>query len=460
MCADYKSRGTWASQLGFILAAAGSAVGLGNIWRFPYVAGVNGGAIFVLIYVMSVIFIAFPVMVAEILIGRTTKRNPVGAFKTLSPRKQWFLVGGLGVLTGLGILSYYSVVAGWTVGYLLMTIAGKFQAITTPADTGKIFSSYVSSPLWSIAGLGVFLLMTLLVVIGGVEKGIERVSKIFMPILFILLLILVIRAITLPGSFPGISFYLKPDFSEVTPRTFLSASGQSFFSLSLGMGAMITYGSYLEKRGNIFSCAGWVCFTDTMVALLAGLAIFPAIFSTGLKPDEGPGLVFITIPNIFSKIPLGQFFGTLFFILLILAALTSTISLLEVVTAFTIDELKWSRKKGAIIATSLCFILGVPSALSTGAVKTLGAIYKMGGKEQGFLDLMDLIFGNISLLIGGFFISLFAGWVWNRAEIFKELIESKTGQNYFLKVWYLLLKYVCPIVIFIIFANVLISTIL
>ena len=455
---ETKGRGSWASQLGFILAAAGSAIGLGNIWRFPYMTGTMGGAIFVFIYICCVVFLAFPVMVAEITIGRTTKRNPVGAFKALSPGRPWLLVGSLGVVTGIAILSYYGVIAGWTLGYLLMTAFGKFQQLAGPGETGRIFSSYVSSPVWSLVGLAAFLLMTMAVIVGGVQKGIERVNKIFMPLLFLLLIILVVRAVTLPGCGKGLAFYLMPDFGEVTPRTVVAALGQAFFSLSLGMGAMITYGSYLGKKSNVFACSGWICLADTSVAFLAGLAIFPALFSFGLEPGQGPGLVFIVIPQVFGKMPFGQFFGAIFFILLILAALTSTISLLEVVTAYIVDEWKWSRTRAALATTLLCFLLGTPSALSTGAVGRLGALYKAGGKDQGFLDLMDLVFGNLSLVIGALFIAVFTGWAWKRADLFREVTQSSSpAVRVLLWVWYVLVKILCPIGILAILGNLIYS---
>jgi NSS family neurotransmitter:Na+ symporter len=457
---DAKGRGAWASQLGFILAAAGSAIGLGNIWRFPYQTGTSGGAIFVLFYLLCVVLLAFPVMVAEVAIGRTARRNPVGAFKALSPNRPWFLVGGLGVLTGLAILSYYSVVAGWTLGYLLKTAAGQFQHLAGSDETGRIFSSYVSSPLWSLAGLAAFLFLTMSVIAAGVQKGIERISKIFMPLMLVLLLVLVVRSVTLPGSGAGVDFYLKPDFSKVTSQTVVCALGQAFFSLSLGMGAMITYGSYLGRKSNVFSSSAWICLADTSIALLAGLAIFPALFAFGLEPGQGAGLVFIVIPNIFGKLPLGQAFGTIFFLLLVLAALTSTISLLEVVTAYIVDEWKWSRGKAAFLTTLVTFLVAVPSALSTGAVHALGCLYKADGKEQGFLDLMDLVFGNFSLVIGALFIAIFTGWVWKRSELFKELTEKKSSvTNALLWGWYALLKVLCPIGILVILGNLVYSLI-
>lgn len=447
-------RGAWASQLGFILAAAGSAVGLGNIWRFPYQAGTSGGAIFVFFYLVFVVLLAFPVMVAEVTIGRHTKRNPVGAFKAVRPRTPWFLVGGLGVLTGLAILSYYSVVAGWTLGYLVKTFMGQFQHLGSSGETKSIFGQYVGSPLWSLVGVGLFLVMTMSIIACGVQKGIERISKIFMPLMILLLVLLVVRSVTLPGSGDGIDFYLYPDFSEVTTQTIVSALGQSFFSLSLGMGAMITYGSYLSSKSRVFASSAWICLADTSIALLSGLAIFPALFAFGLEPGQGAGLVFIVIPNIFGKLPFGQLFGLIFFLLLVLAALTSTISLLEVVTSYIVDEWKWPRKRASVLTTAVTFLLAVPSALSTGAVGALGKIYRQGGEDKGFLDFMDLVFGNFALVIGALMIAVFTGWVWKRSDLFRELGEGGSGaRRVLLWTWYVILKTLCPVGIILILVS-------
>ncbi|HSQ47322.1 MAG TPA: sodium-dependent transporter, partial [Lutibacter sp.] len=273
------SRGNWGSKLGFIVAAAGSAIGLGNIWRFPYVAGENGGAAFVLIYIIFVVLIGLPVMIAELAIGRNTVKNPVGAFKKLLPQSLWKAIGGLGVITGIGILSFYAVIAGFTVGYFIKIILGDFNAIESAAQSGQIFAAFTANPYISIGLLLVFIILTVLVVMGGVSAGIERWSKILMPLLFLLLIILAIYSITLEGATKGLSFYLKPDFSKITLTTFARALGQALFSLSLGMGTMITYGSYISKRDNLVTSAAYVCFFDTLIAILAGLVMFPALFA-------------------------------------------------------------------------------------------------------------------------------------------------------------------------------------
>jgi len=409
MSGSHNPRGNWGSQLGFIVAASGSAIGLGNIWRFPYQTGENGGAVFVLIYIICVVMIGLPVMLAEVSIGRSAEKNPVGCFKKLSPGTRWKYLGLLGVITGLCILSFYSVVAGWTIGYVIKTLSGSFAQAISVEETGTIFQGFAADPGLNIILTFSFLFLTALVVAGGVEKGIERYAKILMPILFFLLLLLVIRSVTLPSASFGLSFYLKPDFSKLSSSTVISALGQAFFSLSLGMGTMITYGSYLSKRDNLVTSVGYVCFFDTVIALLAGLAIFPALFSLGGSPDQGPGLVFVVFPSIFAKIPGGNFFGTGFFILLVIAALTSTISLLEVVVAYFIEEFHWKRKTAAFTMTAAAFLLAIPSLLSSGAVSFLGSLPVIG---ISFLSLMDTLFGNYCLTLGSLLIALFVGWYW------------------------------------------------
>ncbi|MFB3068555.1 MAG: sodium-dependent transporter, partial [Acidobacteriota bacterium] len=338
------SRGHWGSKVGFILAASGSAIGLGNIWRFPTMTGQNGGAAFVLIYLGCVLLIGVPVMIAELSIGRRTGSDPVGAFKALAPKTWWKAVGALGVLTGFMILSAYSVVAGWTLEYIWILLSGQFSGVD--AETiGSIFNEFIADGPSVILCHFLFMAATIWIVSGGIEGGIEKATKILMPVMVVLLLLLVLRAVTLPGAQAGLSFYLKPDFSKVDLSVVRSALAHAFFTLSLGMGAMITYGSYISRSDNLVSSAIYVSLADTLIAFLAGFAIFPALFSVpGLSPEQGAGLIFLVLPNIFNAIPLGQLFGTAFFFLLAIAALTSTISLLEVVVAYFIDQRGWQRK--------------------------------------------------------------------------------------------------------------------
>ena len=328
------SRGEWSSKMGFILAAAGSAIGLGNIWRFPYVAGENGGGAFVLVYIVFVVIIGLPYMFAELALGRSVQRNPVGAIDAIKPGSVWKGVGYLGVLTGVGILSFYGVIAGWTVGYIYKMVI---------AEPGS-FSEFISDP-WLVSFLfAFFIFITAVIVYGGISGGIERWSKILMPIFFILLAGLIVYAVSLEGASKGLAFYLKPDFSKITGRVMLAALGQAFFSLSLGMGLMITYGSYVSKKENLISSGIYIAIFDTLIAVMAGLIIFPALFAMGKSPAQGPQLVFVVFPELFGQMPGGYVVGALFFVLLSVAALTSTISLLEVPVAFLVDEKKVNRK--------------------------------------------------------------------------------------------------------------------
>jgi len=444
------SRGNWSSKIGFIIAAAGSAVGLGNIWRFPYVAGENGGAVFVFIYVLCVVLIGLPVMIAELAIGRHTVKNPVGSFKKLYPKSLWKAVGGLGVITGIGILSFYSVIAGYTVGYFIKILLGDFAQIESYTQAQDIFVKFTANPYISIGLFFVFMLFTVLVVGGGVSAGIERWSKILMPMLFLLLILLAIYSITLPGASKGLVFYLKPDFSKLSPTMLARALGQALFSLSLGMGTMITYGSYISKKDNLVTSASYVCFFDTLVAILAGMVIFPALFAMGMNPAGGPGLVFVVLPSIFAKMPGGMIFGTGIFLLLAVAALTSTISLLEVPVAYFVDEHGWPRKKAVLWMGLVTFIIGIPSALALGANHFLTNFIK---ENFGFLDFMNALFGNYSLSIGAFFIAIFAGYQWGTKAVAAEIQQE--GNTFFLRrLWIFSIRFICPIAIFIILAYI------
>lgn len=437
-------RETWGSRTAFVLAAAGSAIGLGNIWRFPYLTGQNGGAAFVFIYLLIVLLIGLPVMMAEVSLGRRTRRNPVGAFERAAPNSAWRNVGVLGVITGFAILSYYSVVAGWTLAYTLKAVTGAFTHLTDPEKTGRLFGHFVGDSQSVLTYHALFMALTVAVVMGGVRRGIERWTFILMPILFLMLILLVLRAVTLEGAGQGIAFYLKPDFSKVTTATFLAALGQAFFSLSLGMGAMITYGSYLSQSEDVVVATAAVSFFDTVIALLAGLVIFPALFSIGgAEPTAGPKLVFVVLPAIFQRIPFGGLFGGVFFLLLAVAALTSAISLLEVCVAYMTDEKGWTRHKACFLAGGVAFILGIPAALSTGASTFLSSIPLL---QMGFLDLMDMLFGNVALTVGGFLLCVFVGWHWSPEEALAAAMEGSAYPSLG-RPWLLLIRYLCPLAI-------------
>jgi neurotransmitter:Na+ symporter, NSS family len=434
------SRGQWSGRMGFILAAAGSAIGLGNIWRFPYSAGENGGGAFVLIYLIFVFAIGIPVVLAELSIGRHTQKNPVGAFKALVPGSLWPWVGGLGVLTGFGILAFYAVIAGWTLSYLWGAVTGVYGGAMSAEQSGAIFSDLIGNPGKAISLTGAFMLLTILVVRGGVSKGIERVTKILMPLLLIILVILAIRSITLPGGMEGLVYLFKPDFSKITVVVVMSALGQALFSLSLGMGAMITYGSYFPDSENLHSAGIIVALFDTGIALLAGLIIFPALFAAGVEPGAGPGLVFVVLPSIFGSLPAGQFFAIAFYALLAIAALTSTISLLEVTVSYFVDEKGWSRNKAAWILGAGCFAFAVPSALANGASPMFTNFL---GTGIDFLTLNNNLWGNYSLSFGAISLCIFVGWKWGVPNAIKSL-EVSGHKLPGAALFGFLIRYVCP----------------
>lgn len=427
-------RGEFTSKAGFVLAAVGSAVGLGNIWRFPYVAGVNGGGAFLVLYLGIVFTIGLAIMLAELAIGRAARRNPVGAFAQLKGGA-WVGVGYMGVAAGFVILSFYSVVGGWTLAYIAATLGPLWQGSDTAA-MGRYFADFTADPTRTIACHGLFMALTVAIVMGGVEKGIERAAKLLMPMLFVMLVALCLRAVTLPGAMDGIRFFLQPDWSRVSAATVNAALSQAFFSLSLGMGALLTYGSYLSKRESLIGVSLWVAALDTTIALMAGLLILPAVFAFGYDPAAGPGLTFVTLPAVFAKMPGGHLFAPLFFILLALAALTSAVSLLETVVAYFVDE-KSRRRKPAAIATGIAiFALGVPSALSLGP----WADITLFGKN--FLDLMDYLATNLLLPMGGIALAVFAGWVC-RPRMLDEVAEG--GKRRQLAVaWIWVLRWVAP----------------
>ncbi len=436
------SRGAWGSRFGFVLAAAGSAVGLGHIWRFPYVTGENGGAAFVILYIACVFLIGVPILFAELSLGRHSHKNPVGAIKAIAPTGGWKYLGYLGVATGLFILSYYTLIAGWTFGYIFKTL------LQNPLTFDE-FST--NAPLNSLLYV-VFLLMSIGVVYGGIRGGIERWSKILMPILPVILLFIIIYTLTLEGAMEGVRFYLRPDFSEITGETIMIALGQAFFANSLGMGAMITYGSYLDKKENIIAAGTTVVIFGIMISFLAGFAIFPAVFAMGKSPAEGAALVFVILPEIFEMMPGGILIGTLFFLLLAIAALTSAISLLEVPVAFLIDERKVRRKVATWLVGGVTLLFGIPSALSFGASDFFTHLPFWAG--HSFFDLMDYIFGSVALPLGGMMFSIFVAWRWGMFGASKEV---SLGNDKFIgiqsKVWGIILKYICPIVILLVLLN-------
>jgi neurotransmitter:Na+ symporter, NSS family len=436
------SRGKWSSKIGFVLAAAGSAIGIGNIWRFPYMTGKYGGAAFLFVYLAAVILLGMPVLIAEIALGRFSGKNPVGAFKALRPKGPWKLVGYLGVVCGIMILSYYSLISGWTLGYFIKTLAGSLNNVST-STTPAIFAAFAQNFWLQALLLAVFLFITGYIVAKGISGGIEKACKFLMPVLFVIMLVLLVRSLTLPGAGKGLEFYLKPDFSRLTPRVIIDALGQAFFSLSLGMGAMITYGSYLNKEESIPAGAAWVAFLDTFTAVLAGFIIFPALAAYGMSPAGGHPLVFHILPVIFAKMPFGALSGMLFFLLLAVAALASTVSLLEVVVAYCIDERKWSRRKAVLLASGISFCIGVPSILSFG---NMTFFQKLPLINISFFEMMDFVWGTMALSIGALFIAIFVGYVWKSANALKEIALGTKKFSYG-GMWSFSVKVLCPLLI-------------
>jgi NSS family neurotransmitter:Na+ symporter len=440
-------RGTFSNRLGFIAAAAGSAIGLGNIWKFPYEVGENGGAAFLVIYLLFAFLICMPIMVGEISMGRNTRSNPYGAFKKLG-NKNWAIVGFSGVLIGVFILSFYNVVAGWAFGYFLQI---SFGDLLQQSDYSAYFSNYVANVGDNLIFSLAFMILTALIVIAGVKKGIERWTKILMPLLIALIVGLIIYGITLPNASQGLEFYLVPDFSKVTANTYYMALSQAFFSLSLGMGAIITYGSYISKNDNIITSAALVTTADALIAFMAGLMIFPLVFFQGIEPAEGPGLVFVSLPAIFEAMgpTLGPVIGGSFFLLLCFAALTSTVSLLEVPTAFLTDETSWSRKKSVIGLAAVIFVLGLPSMLGQGAVSWLTEFVSYGGETHSFMGVVIDVFSDVGLPLGGFLISIFVAYKW---KVQRAADEIEKGNQKFRgslseKFFNIVISYVSPVVV-------------
>lgn len=445
---NYIKRESWGSSFGFIMAAAGSAVGLGNIWKFPYVAGENGGAVFLFIYLICALLLGFTVMLSEHALGRYSQKNAVGTFKEIAPGKKWWLIGAIGVLASFIILSFYSVVAGWTLAYVFKSLTGSLSGIPL-TEYSSFFTSFISNPLEPIFWQSLFMVLTIFIVTLGIQSGIEKWSKVLMPALFAILILIIVRSLTLEGAMDGVKFFLSPDFSKINSKVILSALGQAFFSLSLGVGAMITYGSYLNKESHIPSDAFKIIILGVLVAVLAGLAIFPAVFATGMSPDGGPGLIFMILPAVFSKMPFGNFFEIIFFILLSIAALTSAISLLEVLVAFIKDKFNWSRKKATLISGFCAFIWGVPSSLSQGIWNKI--TFTLPGQDPMiFFDVMDFFTSNILMPIGGICVCVFTAYIWKTKNATWELSNQGKYTFAWLGFWSFLVKYIAPLVIFLV----------
>lgn len=443
---DPSKRDSFGTKFGVIAAAAGSAVGLGNVWRFPYIAGENGGGAFILIYLLFIAAIGIPVMLSEFTIGRRAQRNAFGSFKRLAPNTYWYLIGLMGVVAAFVILSFYSTVAGWTLEYIYLSITNAF-ADKSPDQLTTMFESFKSGTFRPIMWQLIFMVLTAWIVIAGVKKGIEKYAKILMPVLLLLIVIMDIRAVTLAGASEGLEFLFKPDFSKLDTNSVLEALGQAFFSLSIGMGTLITYGSYINKKQNLTTTAINVSVADTFIAILAGVAIFPAVFAFGIEPNAGPDLIFRTLPNIFQQMPGGYFFSLIFFILLGVAALTSSISVLEVVVAYFVEELGILRKRATIIAALSITALGVLSTMSWGTMSNVRIF------DFNVFELLDFTASSVLLPLGGVFIVLFLGWYLGKKHVWNELSSSGLYKVKLVNLFILIIKFLAPIAIALVFLH-------
>jgi len=441
-----EQRINFSSKLAVVAAAAGSAVGLGNIWRFPYELGQYGGAAFLIIYVLFVVLLGMPIMLSEFIIGRMGQRDAVGSFRKLAPKGKWWIIGVMGVLTSFLIMGFYSVVAGWTMEYVFQAVTNQFVNKDTATLT-QVFVNFSTDTWRPIIWLTIFMVISAGIIMLGVKDGIEKSTKFLMPLLVVIIVALGIRAITLPGGAAGLKFLFQPDFSKITSGVVLSAMGQAFFSLSLGMGCMITYGSYISKKNHLSHTVVEVTMLDTLVSILAAVAIFPAVFSLGINPGFGPELVFITLPNVFAQMPGGYIWSILFFILLCVAALTSVISLMEVIVAYLVEEFKMKRKTATVWVTIIILILGILASLSFGVWKEV-KIFNMG-----FFDLFDNITSKIFMPLGGLLISIFTGWILSKKKIREELSTHGKFPTRYYYAFIFLIRYVTPICISLVLLN-------
>lgn len=451
-------RETWSSRLAFILAATGAAVGLGSIWKFPYITGMNGGGWFVLVYIFFIVVIAVPIMIAEILLGRMSRSTPVGAFRSLThAHSPWLTVGWLGVVSSFLILSYYSVVAGWTLHYAVLSAFNVFAGLNPEQITAQ-FQSMYASPTINLIWHAVIMSLTVLAVLGGVKSGIERWNSILMPLLLLMMVVLFGKALSSTGFLEALDFVFGPHSERITGRGVLEALGHSFFTLSIGVGCMITYGSYLAKDESVVKNSLAIAGFDTLISLLSCLIVFPIIFTFGLKPDAGPGLVFVSLPIALSKMTGGGLWGLTFFLLLAIAALASAISLLEVVAAHFVDEYHWSRKRAALISGLTVFAFGIPSALS-GGTRLFGTDFShltghvLGASQsRNWFDTIDYLASNYLLTLSSLGVALFLAWRVGEASTYPNFAPGGGSRRLF-RLWLLTLKYVVPLAVVMVFLN-------
>ncbi|MCY8267161.1 sodium-dependent transporter [Bacillus haynesii] len=444
---DRRMTAKWASKLGFVLAAAGSAIGLGAIWKFPYVAGTSGGGAFFLVFVLFTILLGYPLLLGEFILGRKSQSDAIGTYQKIAPGTPWMITGWIGIAACFLVLSFYSVIGGWILLYIIKAVTGSLSGLTQ-AGYGELFGSIIQDPLQTLAAQLAFIIMTILVVAKGVQKGIERVSSIMMPLLFILFIALVLRALTLEHAIDGVRFLLVPDFGSLTPQAILFALGQAFFTLTLGVSVMVTYSSYLSKSQNLPKSALSIVIMNLTVTLLAGLAIFPAVFSFGLSPDAGPMLLFNVLPSVFHKMPLGIIFLLAFLLLFLFATLTSAFSMLEILVSSLSKGDPKKRQAFAWAGGIAIFLFGIPSALSYGVLQDV-SIFNLS-----IFDAADYLVSNILMPLGALLIAVFVPLKIPKDELFAELKEgSKISRKWF-AAWLLLIRYAAPIVIIVVFLDV------
>lgn len=442
------SQEQWKSKLGFIFAAAGSAIGLGAIWKFPYVAGTGGGGAFFLVFLFFTLILGAPLLLGEFVIGRKTQGDAVTAYQKIAPNSLWGIIGKLGIVTCFILLSFYSVVGGWIIIYIVEAISGGLNGLS-PDQYGQIFSETIAKPMPTLFAQFVFVLITILVVAKGVQKGIEKASKIMIPALFLLFLLLIIRSLTLDGSIEGIEFLLVPDFTKLTSESILFALGQAFFALSLGVSVMVTYASYLPKTQNLPKSVFSIVIMNIMVALLAGLAIFPGVFSFDLEPNAGPVLIFAVLPAVFLQMPFGIIFFIAFLLLFLFAALTSAFSMIEIIVASIIKKDNTKRKRNTWVIGILIFIVGIPSCLSYGVLSDVILF------DKNIFDLLDFVVSNVLMPLGALLISIFIPLKLSKRDLYEEIANGSKSGKIFFNSWYYLLKYIIPIAIIIVFMDAL-----
>ena len=438
----------WKSKIGFILAAAGSAIGLGAIWKFPYVAGTGGGGAFLLVFLLFILLLGFPLLVGEFILGRKSQSDAITTYKKFAPQSGWHITGIIGVVTCFLVLSFYSVIGGWIILYLFKALTGELAGLS-PDQFGPLFGEIISEPISTLAGQLIFIVLTIVVVAKGVQKGIEKTSKFMIPTLLILFIIIVIRSLSLDGAIEGVRFLLVPDFSKLTSESILFALGQAFFTLSLGVSVMVTYASYLPKTQNLPSSAISIISMNIVVVLLAGLAIFPGVFAFGLEPDAGPTLIFSVLPAVFNQMPFGMLFFIAFLILFLFAALTSAFSMIEIIVATLTKNNPSKRKKFTWIIGMAIFIVGIPSSLSYGVMSDVKIF------DKTVFDLVDFTASNILMPLGALLISIFIPLKISKTELFDEMKQGSKVGKFFFNIWFYLLKYLTPVAIIIVFLDAL-----